>query len=129
VRQQAGINAAPTLYQQHGVVANFIADKPHHGIAYQCFSRWHTGVLPLPQQRVSMVWSVSPENPPNCWRCRMKRCVRKLPMHPDTPWASEADHAPCRFPAAHLELAAHHRTRLALVEMPHITYTPWPDKG
>jgi len=62
VRQQAGINAAPTLYQQHGVVANFIADKPHHGIAYQWFQPdGILALLPLPQQRVSMVWSVSPE--------------------------------------------------------------------
>jgi 2-octaprenylphenol hydroxylase len=30
VRQQAGITAAPSLYQQHGVVANFIAEKPQH---------------------------------------------------------------------------------------------------
>ena len=62
VRQQAGISAAPTLYQQHGVVANFIADKPHHGIAFQWFQPdGILALLPLPQQMVSMVWSVSPE--------------------------------------------------------------------
>jgi len=62
VRQQAGISAAPTLYQQHGVVANFTAEKPHLGTAYQWFQPdGILALLPLPQQMVSMVWSVSPE--------------------------------------------------------------------
>jgi ubiquinone biosynthesis UbiH/UbiF/VisC/COQ6 family hydroxylase len=62
VRQQAGISAAPSLYQQHGVVANFIAEKPHRGIAFQWFQPdGILALLPLPQQMVSMVWSVSPD--------------------------------------------------------------------
>jgi 2-octaprenylphenol hydroxylase len=62
VRNQAGISAAPLDYQQHGVVANFSTELPHRGIAYQWFQT--TGILallPLPGLRVSMVWSVSPE--------------------------------------------------------------------
>ena len=52
----------PTLYQQHGVVANFIAEKPHRGTAFQWFQPdGILALLPLPQQMVSMVWSVSPE--------------------------------------------------------------------
>lgn len=62
VRQQAGITAAPSLYQQHGVVANFIAENPHRGTAFQWFQAdGILALLPLPQQMVSMVWSVSPE--------------------------------------------------------------------
>ena len=62
VRQQAGLSAAPTPYQQHGVVANFTVEKPHRGIAYQWFQPdGILALLPLPQQMVSMVWSVSPE--------------------------------------------------------------------
>ncbi|MFA6904147.1 MAG: UbiH/UbiF family hydroxylase, partial [Gallionellaceae bacterium] len=62
VRQQAGLSAAPTPYQQHGVVANFIAEKPHRGTAFQWFQPdGILALLPLPQQMVSMVWSVSPE--------------------------------------------------------------------
>ena len=62
VRQQAGITAAPSLYPQHGVVANFIAEKPHRGTAFQWFQTdGILALLPLPQQMVSMVWSVSPE--------------------------------------------------------------------
>jgi len=62
VRQQAGISAAPSLYPQHGVVANFIAEKSHRGTAFQWFQPdGILALLPLPQQMVSMVWSVSPE--------------------------------------------------------------------
>ncbi|HEY5994424.1 MAG TPA: UbiH/UbiF family hydroxylase [Gallionellaceae bacterium] len=62
VRQQAGIIEPPTLYQQHGVVANFSAEKPHRGTAFQWFQPdGILALLPLPNNMVSMVWSVSPE--------------------------------------------------------------------
>ena len=60
VRQQAGIVVNPTSYQQHGVVANFMAEKPHRGAAFQWFQPdGILALLPLPQNNVSMVWSVS----------------------------------------------------------------------
>ncbi|MBK9349249.1 MAG: hypothetical protein IPN05_03215 [Sulfuritalea sp.] len=46
-------------YDQLGVVANFEAERPHHDTAYQWF-RCDEGVLawlPLPGNRISMVWS------------------------------------------------------------------------
>ncbi|MBI5429444.1 MAG: UbiH/UbiF family hydroxylase [Nitrosomonadales bacterium] len=59
VRNQAGISAAPVDYQQHGVVANFSTGLPHRGIAYQWFQPdGILALLPLPGNRVSMVWSV-----------------------------------------------------------------------
>lgn len=62
VRQQAGIKASPTSYEQHGVVANFSTEQPHRGTAFQWFQPdGILALLPLPQQMVSMVWSVSPE--------------------------------------------------------------------
>ncbi len=62
VRKQAGISEEPVDYQQHGVVANFSTDKPHRGIAYQWFQPdGILALLPLPGDRVSMVWSVHPE--------------------------------------------------------------------
>lgn len=62
VRNQAGISAAPIDYQQHGVVANFSCERPHRGIAHQWFHPdGILALLPMPGQRVSMVWSVSPE--------------------------------------------------------------------
>jgi 2-polyprenylphenol 6-hydroxylase len=62
VRNQAGISAAPVDYRQNGVVANFACELPHRGIAHQWFQQdGILALLPLPGQRVSMVWSVSPE--------------------------------------------------------------------
>lgn len=62
VRNQVGISAAPVDYQQHGVVANFTTELPHRGIAHQWFQPdGILALLPLPGNRVSMVWSVSPE--------------------------------------------------------------------
>ncbi|CAH1204541.1 2-octaprenyl-3-methyl-6-methoxy-1,4-benzoquinol hydroxylase [Candidatus Nitrotoga sp. BS] len=62
VRQQAGIVAPPTLYNQHGVVANFTVENAHRSTAFQWFQPdGILALLPLPQQRVSMVWSVSSE--------------------------------------------------------------------
>ena len=62
VRNQAGLNAAPVDYQHHGVVANFTCELPHRGIAHQWFAPdGILALLPLPDNRLSMVWSVTPE--------------------------------------------------------------------
>lgn len=62
IRQQAGITGTPIEYEQHGVVANFSCAIPHRGIAHQWFqSDGILALLPLPDNHVSMVWSVSPE--------------------------------------------------------------------
>jgi len=62
VRDQAGISAAPVDYRQCGVVANFACELPHRGVAHQWFQAdGILALLPLPGNRVSMVWSVSPE--------------------------------------------------------------------
>ena len=58
VREAAGIAAEQKSYGQMGVVANFACERPHHGTAFQWFRG--DGVLaylPLPEQRISIVWS------------------------------------------------------------------------
>lgn len=58
LRSQAEITVALHDYQQMGVVANFETERAHHQTAYQWFSE--LGVLawlPLPGNRISMVWS------------------------------------------------------------------------
>ncbi len=63
VRQQAGIGFLLEDYHHVGVVANFETEKPHRGAAWQWFRG--DGVLaylPLPGQRISMVWSTPPEH-------------------------------------------------------------------
>lgn len=62
IRKQAGISAAPVDYRHHGVVANFTCELPHRGIAHQWFhADGILALLPLPGNRLSMVWSVTPE--------------------------------------------------------------------
>ena len=57
-RQAAGIAVEQKSYGQMGVVANFACARAHHNTAYQWFRE--DGVLaylPLPGQRMSIVWS------------------------------------------------------------------------
>jgi 2-octaprenylphenol hydroxylase len=59
-RTQAGIPAQIYDYEQMGVVANFETELPHQHIARQWFR--NDGVLawlPLPDNRISMVWSTA----------------------------------------------------------------------
>ena len=58
VRELAGLSATVSPYGQSGVVANFECERPHRGTAFQWFFdgdilAW----LPLPGNRMSMVWS------------------------------------------------------------------------
>ncbi|HLQ02976.1 MAG TPA: UbiH/UbiF family hydroxylase [Burkholderiales bacterium] len=58
VRRAAGIGVRGGSYAQLGIVANFACSRAHRNIAYQWFRR--DGVLaylPLPDRRVSIVWS------------------------------------------------------------------------
>jgi ubiquinone biosynthesis UbiH/UbiF/VisC/COQ6 family hydroxylase len=58
VRERAGIGVATHDYGQEGVVANFSTARPHDATAFQWFrSDGVLALLPLPGQRVSMVWS------------------------------------------------------------------------
>lgn len=60
VRQAAGIAAEVNAYGQMGVVANFTCARPHHSTAFQWFrSDGVLAYLPLPGQRMSMVWSTA----------------------------------------------------------------------
>ncbi len=59
VRGQCDIGLDYRSYHQRAVVANFSCARPHHGVAYQWFTG-HEGIvalLPLPGERVSLVWS------------------------------------------------------------------------
>lgn len=59
VRQQAQIGVSFKSFQQTAIVANFKTELPHRDIAKQWFQPHETlALLPLPDQIVSMVWSV-----------------------------------------------------------------------
>lgn len=63
VRREAGIDARISDYQQFGVVANYETELPHHGTAFQWFrADGILALLPLPGNRVSMVWSTGEAN-------------------------------------------------------------------
>lgn len=59
VRGQCDIGIDYRSYGQRALVANFSCEKPHHGVAYQWFTSADgiVALLPLPEQRVSLVWS------------------------------------------------------------------------
>jgi ubiquinone biosynthesis UbiH/UbiF/VisC/COQ6 family hydroxylase len=62
-RQALGVDVDFRHYEQLGVVANFACAEPHRGTAFQWFRE--DGVLawlPLPGNRISMVWSTPKEN-------------------------------------------------------------------
>jgi ubiquinone biosynthesis UbiH/UbiF/VisC/COQ6 family hydroxylase len=59
VRGAAGIAASERSYGQTAVVANFTCARAHGNVAYQWFQAGPVlALLPLPGDRVSMVWSV-----------------------------------------------------------------------
>jgi 2-octaprenylphenol hydroxylase len=63
VRRMAGLTARVSSYAQLGVVANFATARPHDATAFQWFRA--DGVLaylPLPGDRISMVWSTGEDH-------------------------------------------------------------------
>jgi len=63
VRAQADMDAEPAPYRQMGVIANFETELPHGGAAWEWFRG--DGVLaflPLPGNRVSIVWTAFDEH-------------------------------------------------------------------
>ena len=60
VREMAGIEHRVRAYGQQGVVANFETERGHESIARQWFvADGVVALLPLPGNRVSLVWSTS----------------------------------------------------------------------
>jgi 2-octaprenylphenol hydroxylase len=59
VRGQCDIGVDYRAYHQKAIVANFVCEKPHHGVAHQWFTCADgiIALLPLPGERVSLVWS------------------------------------------------------------------------
>ena len=54
------MDARTESYEQLGVVANFACARAHRGVAYQWFlTDGVLAFLPLPERRISIVWSTS----------------------------------------------------------------------
>ncbi len=117
VRQQAGMIEPPTLYQQHGVVANFTADKPHRGTAYQWFQPdGILALLPMPGRMVSMVWSVSPEKSESLLQLPHEElCAQVAVRAGNTLGSLQMVTPPAAFPLRLLRLPHLVKPRLALI--------------
>jgi 2-octaprenylphenol hydroxylase len=117
VRQQAGIAAEKQTYFQQGVVANFTTSLPHQFIARQWFKP--DGVLawlPLPGQRISMVWSLFDEKAANLLQLERElfcQTVAKAGNH--ALGSLELISPPAAFPLALQRSACLVAPRLALV--------------
>lgn len=62
LRTQAGIETSAQDYGQTAIVANFACEHAHRGVAYQWFrDDAVVALLPLPGNRVSLVWSAQNE--------------------------------------------------------------------
>ena len=117
VRKQAGISAAPVDYRQHGVVANFTCELPHRGIAYQWFQpNGILALLPLPGNRVSMVWSVSPEQSAELLSLTHEElCTKVAAAAQHTLGAMQVITPPAAFPLRMLTLPHIVAPRVALI--------------
>lgn len=116
-RQAAGIDAEQKAYGQMGVVANFACAKPHHDTAYQWFRA--DGVLaylPLPGQRVSIVWSTPDAHAAELLALSADAlCARVAEAGEDALGKLELLSAPMQFPLARLRAARLAAPRIALV--------------
>ncbi len=62
IREWAGITAETKDYESDGIVANFHSEFAHGDVARQWFTNDAVlAYLPLPQQQISVVWSVTKE--------------------------------------------------------------------
>jgi 2-octaprenylphenol hydroxylase len=117
VRRTAGLSAVNTPYGEKGVVANLETEWPHRNIAHQWFRE--DGVLaylPLPGNRISIVWSTPDENadqlcalPPDSFSQRVaaagSNCLGRL----------QVVTAPVAFPLRLMRVPQTVAPRLALV--------------
>lgn len=117
VRNQAGIEIDKHPYHQIGVVANFAAEKSHRHIAYQWFRRDGVlALLPLPDKRVSMVWSTTE---PHAVELRSlpaeELCRRVEEASSYTLGALQMITAPAGFPLNFVHVKALTKSRLVLI--------------
>jgi 2-octaprenylphenol hydroxylase len=85
VRGQCDIDMDYRPYGQRAIVANFSCEKPHHGVAYQWFTLADgiVALLPLPGQRVSLVWSAPERLADILLRESPDQLAQRLSLMPD----------------------------------------------
>jgi 2-octaprenylphenol hydroxylase len=116
-RQAAGIAAEQKSYGQMGVVANFSCARAHHNTAYQWFR--DDGVLaylPLPGQRMSIVWSTPDAHAAELLALSAAAlCAQVAAAGKDALGKLDLLSPAMQFPLAHLRAARLASPRIALV--------------
>lgn len=117
VRNQAEIEIDKHPYHQIGVVANFIAEKSHRNIAYQWFRRDGVlALLPLPDKRVSMVWSTTESHASELRNLPAEELCRRVEeASSHTLGALQMITAPAGFPLNFVHVKALTKSRLVLI--------------
>ncbi len=117
VRKQAGIDVSQHAYDQVGVVANFSTELSHRQIAHQWFRRDGVlALLPLPEKRVSMVWSTTEDHADflrNLSAEKLCQQVEEASAH--TVGAMQLISPPAGFPLNHVHVKKLVKARLALI--------------
>lgn len=117
VRSAAGFEVASQGYGQKGVVANFRCERPHHGVAQQWFRA--DGILawlPLPGDRVSIVWSTADDHADELVSLpEPEFCARVLQAGASSLGAMKLVTSPVAFPLTRLTLRKIVRPRVALI--------------
>lgn len=117
VRKAGGIGSRSRPYGQRAVVANFACERPHNSVALQWFrSDGVLAYLPLPGNRVSIVWSTSEVHAGDLLErspADFERCVAEAGR--DQLGKLELITAPAAFPLARLSVDSMLRARLALI--------------
>jgi ubiquinone biosynthesis UbiH/UbiF/VisC/COQ6 family hydroxylase len=116
-RQAAGIAVEQKPYGQMGVVANFACAGAHHDTAYQWFRE--DGVLaylPLPGQRMSIVWSTPDAHAAELLALPAAAlCVRVAEAGKEVLGKLELLSAPMQYPLARQRAARLAAPRIALI--------------
>ncbi len=117
VRRAAGIGVRSGSYAQLGIVANFACARAHRNIAYQWFRR--DGVLaylPLPDRRVSIVWSTPEAHGRELLALQSAEfCRRVAEAGGEALGALESLTAPAAFPLSRMLAGRIGRGRVALI--------------
>lgn len=117
LRRAAGIESATGSYGQRGVVANFSCGRTHRGAAYQWFrSDGVLAFLPLPGQRVSIVWSTPDDHAAELLALPAAEfCRRVSAASGEVLGGLELITPPAAFPLGRLSARSMIRSRIALV--------------
>ncbi len=116
-RDAAGIACEQKSYEQMGVVANFACARAHHDTAYQWFrADGILAYLPLPGQRMSMVWSTPDAHAAELMALSPDAlCARVAEAGRETLGALELLAPPQQFPLARMRAERAVAPRIALI--------------